>query len=280
MPSPRRVGDNLRGEGFRSIHEDTCYALREDKSEGLEQQDSGLRDNLEKGVIGEARANGAVLEEGAGASIVAESLNDEFTQLTPCDPLLLKYGLALSSGYRSLSEASINHFMCLRTDLKLSVRRALESAGENYYAHLSSILGDARRLCLINSPVIDSSFDHWHIPRWGERLVERYGYHYNGMMNRTFPGIHPMTVYDLNDGCLILITPTFDYTRDVTAVEAIPLWETLGFRIASTRGDRGTGSVGLTVSLSQRIVPMIYYLTIKANSVLRRHARGKGMGHE
>lgn len=191
--------------------------------------------------------------------------------------MLLRYGLALSLGYRSLSEASINHFMGLRTDLEQPVRRALESAGADYYHNLSSILGDARRLGLINSPVIDSSFDHWHIQYWGGKLVERYGYHYNGMMNRAFPGIHPMTVYDLGDGCFILITPPFDCTSDVDATEAISLCEeTLGLRIASMRGDRGTGSIELTRSLAQRSVPITCYLAAKSNSVLRRHARGRG----
>ena len=112
------------------VSEDFRHALREDKGEDLEQQDTRLQSDLEKGVIDEAHANGAVLEEGAGASVV-ESLNDEFTPLTPCDPLLLRYGLALASGYRSLSEASINHFTGLRTDLEQSVPEALASAGED-----------------------------------------------------------------------------------------------------------------------------------------------------
>ena len=193
--------------------------------------------------------------------------------------------------------------MGLRTDLEQSVREALELAGADYYANLSTVLGDARRLGLLlssqsssssSSQAIDSSFDHWHIQYWGEKLIGRYGYHYNGMMNRAFPGIHPMTVYDLTDGCFVLITPpSFDSTEDVTAGDAIRLCEErLGIRMASIRGDRGTGSVELTRSLAQREQelkegalipdgsppkpPMTYYLAIKANSVLRRHIRGRG----
>jgi len=170
--------------------------------------------------------------------------------------------------------------MGLRTDLEQSVRRALTSAGREYYIHLSSMLSDARRLGLIMGSELDCSFDYWHIPYQGEKLIEHYGYHYNGMMNRSFPGIHPMTVYDLNDGCFILITPPFNCTRDMTASEAISLCEDrLEFRIGSMIGDRGVGSIELTRRLAgeeQRVKPMIYYLAIKANSILRKHVRGRG----
>jgi hypothetical protein len=122
---PRRAFHDLQGERFRSIHEDIRCAVREDRGEGFEQQDQRLQGHLEKGVIDEAYANGGVLEEGAGVSIL-QSLDNGFAhQLIPDDPLLLKYGLALCSGYRSLSEAAINHFMGLRTDLEHSVRQAL-----------------------------------------------------------------------------------------------------------------------------------------------------------
>ena len=47
---------------------------------------------------------------------------------------------------------------------------------------------------------IDLSLDHWHVPYWGEKLIGRYGYHYNGMMmSRPFPGIHALTAYGLTD---------------------------------------------------------------------------------
>jgi len=59
--------------------------------------------------------------------------------------LLLKYGLALYSGHRSLAEASLAHFMGLRTDLEHSVRQALHLTEAEYYERLSLILADARR---------------------------------------------------------------------------------------------------------------------------------------
>ena len=85
-----------------------------------------------------------VLEEDAGASIL-QSLDNEFAhQPIPDDPLLLKYGLALSSGYRSLSEAAINHFMGLRTDLEHAVRQVPRLTETEYYERPSMILADAR----------------------------------------------------------------------------------------------------------------------------------------
>lgn len=174
--------------------------------------------------------------------------------------------------------------MGLRTDLEQSVREALESAGTSYYPNLSVLLEDARRLGLVSGIAIDSSFDHWHIQYWGEKLVSRYGYHYNGMMNRAFPGIHPMTVYDLTDGCFVLITPPpfFNPAEEVTALDALKLCEErLGLSVTSLRGDRGTASVDLTKSLAaaemmKQPAPPTYYLAIRSNSILRRHIRGRG----
>jgi hypothetical protein len=62
--------------------------------------------------------------------------------------LLLKYGLALYSGHRSLSEASLAHFMGLRIGLEHSVRQALHLTDAEYYERLSLILADAKRLGL------------------------------------------------------------------------------------------------------------------------------------
>lgn len=255
---------------------------------------------MEKGEIDEARANGGVFEECAGASIV-EAFSSEFTELARAPPqsppipppandgLLTRYGLALAAGYRSLSEASVNHFMGLRTDLEHPVRGALASVGEEYYRNLSTILNDARRLGLVPGSSLDASFDYWHLPYQGKEMIEHYGYHYNGMMNRPFPGVHPMTVYDLNDRCFILVTPpSGTTTKDVTTMEAVSLCEDLGFTIASLRGDRGMGSVEITKGVAERSAttttaattvvadPMAYFLAVRANSILRKHIRGRG----
>jgi hypothetical protein len=66
-----------------------------------------------------------LLEDGVSVSVL-QSLNNEFArQLIPDNLLLLAYRLALSSGFSSLAEAAINHFMGLRSDLEHSVRQAL-----------------------------------------------------------------------------------------------------------------------------------------------------------
>jgi hypothetical protein len=120
--------------------------------------------------------------------------------------------------------------MGLRTDIEHSVRLALQSTGKEYYGRLSSMLDDARRLGLVRGGAVDLSLDHWHIPYWGEKLIDRYGYHYNGMMGRSFPGVHPLTAYDLTNGCFILITPPPSGTSptDVTGIEGLSLCEGLG----------------------------------------------------
>ncbi len=173
--------------------------------------------------------------------------------------------------------------MGLRTDLEQPIRDTLASLGEEYYQNLSTILNDARRLGLISNSVLDTSFDYWHLPYQGKKMIEHYGYHYNGMMNRSFPGVHPMTVYDLTSGCFILITPppSGTTTKDVTSTEAISLCESLGFTIVSLRGDRGMGSIGITKGIAERSAtivadPITYFLAVKANSILRTHIRGRG----
>ncbi len=169
--------------------------------------------------------------------------------------------------------------MGLRTDIEHSVRLALQSAGKEYYGHLSSMLDDARRLGLVCGGAVDLSLDHWHIPYWGEKLMERYGYHYNGMMNRSFPGIHPLTAYDLTDGCFILITPPPSEANpsDVAGLEGLSLCERLGFEVGSVRGDRGLSTIEFVRGLSpEGEGKTTYYLGVKANSILRRHVRGRG----
>ena len=236
---------------------------------------------MEKGVIDQAYANGGVLEEGAGASILQSLDNELAHQLIPDDPLLLKYGLALSSGYRSLSEAAINHFMGPRTYLEHAVRQALCLTETEYYERLSLILADARRLGLIGvaDGAMDLPLDHWHVPYWGEKLIGRYGYHYNGMMRRSFPGIHPLPAYDLTDECFVLITPppsssVDDDAADVTGLEGLSFCERLGFKVGSVRGDRGLSTVEFVEGAG--LERTTYYLGVKANSILREHIRGRG----
>jgi len=142
---PRRASHDLQGERFRSIHEDIRCAVREDRCEGLERQGRRPQGRLEKGVVDEAYADGGAFEEGAGVSTLPSLDNGSARQLIPDDPLLLKYALPIYSGYRSLSEAAINHFMGLRTDLEHSVRQALHLTETEYYERLSLILADARR---------------------------------------------------------------------------------------------------------------------------------------
>ena len=243
---------------------------------------------MEKNQIDKAYAAGAVIQDGAGASIL-ESLNSEFVSSSSLpspvattagtNSLVIDYASALCSGYRSLSEAAINHFGGLRTDNERSVRQALKLAGMEYYEHLSSILADAKRLDLITTHhPIDLSLDHWHVPYQGEKMIPHYGYHWNGMMNRAFPGIHPMTAYDLTNKCFILITPPSaqDNPSDVTALEGLSLCEKkLGFDIKSVRGDRGESSVEFVQGVSG-LEGTTYYSGVKANSILRKHVRGGG----
>jgi hypothetical protein len=236
---------------------------------------------VEKNQIDKARESGAIVQEGAGASIL-ESLSAEFARSSPVaretDSLLIDYASSLCSGYRSLSEAAVNHFAGLRTDNEHSVRQALKLAGMEYYEHLGSILSDARMMGLINpcSP-IDLSLDHWHVPYQGEKLIQHYGYHYNGMMNRAFPGVHPMTAYDLTNKCFILITTPSrqDNPADVRALEGLSLCKGMGFGIRSVRADRGESTVECVQGISG-LEGMTYYSGVKANSILRKHARGRG----
>ncbi|MGH7079209.1 MAG: hypothetical protein ACREFU_14090 [Acetobacteraceae bacterium] len=243
---------------------------------------------MEKNQIDKAYAAGAVIQDGAGASIL-ESLNSEFVSSSSSLPsplttagtnsLVIDYASALCSGYRSLSEAAINHFAGLRTDNERTVRQALQLAGLDYYERLSSILADARRLELIDTHhPIDLSLDHWHVPYQGEKMIPHYGYHWNGMMNRAFPGIHPMTAYDLTNKCFILITPPSaqDNPSDVTALDGLSLCEKkLGFAIKSVRADRGESSIEFVQGIS-RLEGTTYYSGVKANSILRKHVRGGG----
>ena len=170
--------------------------------------------------------------------------------------------------------------MGLRTDLEHSVRQALNLTETEYYERLSLILADARRLRLIGvaDGAMDLSLDHWHVPYWGEKLIGRYGYHCNGMMSRPFPGIHPLTAYDLTDGCFVLITPppssSADDAVDVTGLEGLSLCERLGLKVESVRGDRGLSTVEFVKG--DGLEGTTYYRGVKANSILREHIRGRG----
>jgi hypothetical protein len=126
---------------------------------------------------------------------------------------------------------------------------------------------------------MDLSLDHWHVPYWGEKLIGRYGYHCNGMMSRPFPGIHPLTTYDLADGCFVLIKPppsssAHDGAADVKELEGLSLCERLGFKVGSVRGDRGLSTVEFVKDAG--LEGTTYYLGVKANSILREHIRGRG----
>lgn len=96
------------------------------------------------------------------------------------------------------------------------------------------------------------------------------------MMSRAFLGIHPMTVYDLNDGCFVLIMPPFHPTAERTVLDALKLSEeTLCFMTANMMSDRGTDSIELTESLACMSVFIRHHLAIKSKSALRTHVRGR-----
>jgi hypothetical protein len=132
---------------------------------------------------------------------------------------------------------------------------------------------------LLIDGAINLSLDHWHVPYWGEKLIGRYGYHYNGMMSRPFPGIHPLTAYDLTDGCFVLITPppsSADGAADVMGLEGLPLCEGPGFKVGSVRGDRGLSTVEFVKGAAGFEGTMTYHLGVWANSILRERIRGRG----
>ena len=116
-------------------------------------------------------------------------------------------------------------------------------------------------------------------------MIGRYGHHYNGMMmSRPFPGIHPLTAYDLTDGWMLrplLMTPppsSADGAADVTGLEGLSLCEGLGFKAGSVRGDRGLSMVEFVKGAAglEGTTTTMYYLGAKANSILRERIKGRG----
>ena len=185
-----------------------------------------------------------------------------------------------------------------RTDS--GIHKELGVLGECYPEKLRSVLRRGSELGLIGE--IEASVDYVHVPHWGRSKAGEWGTPYSTMMNKPFPGLYPLSMYDLNSGLFLSFTefvqrppketeeteaPPGEVTcREV--MEAVRFLGGIGLKVRSVRGDRLIASESLMRELGgadggdgvkqpegdgeTAKARKRYYFALKSNSVLRRQA--------
>lgn len=195
-------------------------------------------------------------------------------------PRLLQYINARLFGFRSSNGAALaaDPMLGFNTKTDMEAHRELEVLGKDYTERLGQVLRRAAELGLVGD--VEASADFVHIPHWGQSKVGEWGKPWSTMMNRAFPGLYPLSVYDLDSSIFLSFTefvqkPPGEPIRPGEqtcgeVMEALHLLERSGLRVRSVRGDRLITSVSLMRRLGK--AGKRYYFTLKSNSVLRRWA--------
>lgn len=194
---------------------------------------------------------------------------------------LLPYLMCLLYGCRLNAALQVGDpLIRLNAERCLEEHRLLERVGRAYRADLKRLLDSSVRLGLLRR-VIDLSVDPTHLIYWGEKMVKRWGTPFSTMMNRSVPGLLPITCLDLLSGLFLLASDFVGKakkdrrgkTKDLGKVVGKKVLKCIEFlkdahlMVRSVTGDEGMFSGYLVEELSKRGIHHLF--AIRSRTKLR-----------
>lgn len=155
---------------------------------------------------------------------------------------------------------------------------ALRRVGLSYDENVRALIGSAASTGML-SHLIDLSLDATHLMYHGSKRLKEWGAPFSTWLNRSFPGLNPMTAYDLASGLFLHV---FDFACKASVSNraygkgkvmlgrvkgCVELLEKASIRVRSVTGDEAFFSYVLLKWLTDSRVS--YRLAVSSRSVLR-----------